>query len=475
MIILFLLSLPFFWQTQHPYAFLFSRIPHHATFHPSSFQSSLSDSRHNIDDKNEKEDGPREDPNADPRQRSPHSGVLYEQVVQGLHRIYPPSELEQRNAASRTDGYWPYIAKGETPPSNLVYGEFDVNFFATLLDKAMELLLDKEPRVFCDIGSGTGRLVMAAAALHPTWKVCRGIEILNSLHQLALGKLHRLQQGTDEASSVTDQKKHSSGFESGDEWLDRFRGQFVFPEGGTNETEQINDASVPETATDQENVAVDATTCTTLHFPALNYSDPLPLAPMEFVCGSFQDSYFGDANCIFCFSSCMSSDMLSKLSHAVAKQCRCGTVVITTEFPLPMEGVVDSAEEDDLNKYTYCDYGGDFDDPDDVIEWKLFCKQHGIEAKPFQFELLETMDGYNWLTGGTSTAYIHRLVQSAASPDDAALGQLEQQEPCKEELAAMAWIHGLQSQRNANDFYREIRNNMIYHGFSPNWYEGLEE
>ena len=29
----------------------------------------------------------------------------------------------ERNGASRTDGYWEYIKKGEEPPQTLVYGE----------------------------------------------------------------------------------------------------------------------------------------------------------------------------------------------------------------------------------------------------------------------------------------------------------------------------------------------------------------
>ena len=41
---------------------------------------------------------------------------------------------------------------------------------------------------FYDIGSGTGKPVFAAALLHP-WNVCRGIEVLSSLHAASLDLL----------------------------------------------------------------------------------------------------------------------------------------------------------------------------------------------------------------------------------------------------------------------------------------------
>jgi hypothetical protein len=40
--------------------------------------------------------------------------------------------FRRRNALSRTDGYWPYIQKGEDLPQQFTYGEFDFTFFAQL-------------------------------------------------------------------------------------------------------------------------------------------------------------------------------------------------------------------------------------------------------------------------------------------------------------------------------------------------------
>ena len=42
---------------------------------------------------------------------------------------------------------------------------------------------------FLDLGSGAGRLVLAAAAMSNPWKRCRGVEYLHSLHLFAEGKL----------------------------------------------------------------------------------------------------------------------------------------------------------------------------------------------------------------------------------------------------------------------------------------------
>jgi hypothetical protein len=70
--------------------------------------------------------------------------------------------------------------------------------------------------------------------------------------------------------------------------------------------------------------------------------------------------------------------------------------------------MVDPSNDPDELDRLLRDYDGDFDDPDDAEEWVRFCAEEGIEAKPFKFELMESIDGYCWLTGGLSTAHIHR-------------------------------------------------------------------
>jgi len=67
-------------------------------------------------------------------------------------------------------------------PETLTYGEFPLDFFTKLIAAA-------EPtrgEVFCDVGSGCGRLVLAAALLwSDTFSCARGIEISSDLHTAA--------------------------------------------------------------------------------------------------------------------------------------------------------------------------------------------------------------------------------------------------------------------------------------------------
>lgn len=140
---------------------------------------------------------PEDNPFVDPTQIS-ISGVSYGDVLSAINKLYPPKDLFKRNAVSRTDGYWDFIEKGTQPPPHYTYGEYDILFFAQLLDKAYEYHIGFERdesktgwngKTFLDIGSGAGRLVFAAAGLHPGLERSVGIEILPSLHKLSLEKL----------------------------------------------------------------------------------------------------------------------------------------------------------------------------------------------------------------------------------------------------------------------------------------------
>lgn len=72
--------------------------------------------------------------------------------------------------------------------TELTYGEFDLHGFYEALDCAVDGLPDLQSCTFCDLGSGAGRLVLAAAARYP-WARCVGIEALPDLHHMA-GMLH---------------------------------------------------------------------------------------------------------------------------------------------------------------------------------------------------------------------------------------------------------------------------------------------
>lgn len=69
----------------------------------------------------------------------------------------------------------------------LTYGEFDLPFFFALLRDA-----NPQPgELFCDVGSGCGRLVLAAAMMY-SWRSAAGIELLRDLHDDALDAHSRL-------------------------------------------------------------------------------------------------------------------------------------------------------------------------------------------------------------------------------------------------------------------------------------------
>ena len=76
----------------------------------------------------------------------------------------------------------------EQDRTELTYGEFDLDGFHEALDCAVDGLPDLSRCTFCDLGSGAGRLVLAAAARYP-WERCIGIEALPDLHHMA-GLLH---------------------------------------------------------------------------------------------------------------------------------------------------------------------------------------------------------------------------------------------------------------------------------------------
>jgi hypothetical protein len=312
------------------------------------------------------------------------AGVPYAGVRDAISRLFPPEELEARNAQSRTDGYWPFVRRGEDPPADLTYGEFDLYFFSRLLDRAASIRREGghpqeegwKDKVFVDIGSGTGRLVLSAAALHPGLRLCRGVELLPTIHEQAVKNLEACRVAGEGASHAL---------------------------------------------------------------------DSLPLAPVELVCGSMDDPYvyFGDADVIFVFSSCMTAPVLSGLAAAVGRQCRPGTLVITTEYMLPLEGSVPPVERD-----------GRF------------------PSGFYRLGLVEKVNGWCWLTGGSSTAYVHRVESSLWTPHQ---GPVERPEPTAEDTAfevAMALEAGTLT--DPKRFLRGVRNNMVFHGFPDSFLPKLD-
>jgi hypothetical protein len=134
-------------------------------------------------------------PAALPSLRGTVSLALSPQALQQMDSLFPPVEEFQRIQTSRKDGYWPYISKKEEPPTDFTYGEFPLPFFAELVDHATAASAKACPSglranaEFVDLGSGSGRLVLAAASMENPWRRVRGVEFLPSLHGLAEEKL----------------------------------------------------------------------------------------------------------------------------------------------------------------------------------------------------------------------------------------------------------------------------------------------
>jgi len=317
---------------------------------------------------------PDENQTIDPNKAS-LSGTTYGDVLSGLNMLYPPDEMSSRNAMSRTDGYWKYISKGEEPPSTLVYGEFDFLTFSDLLDKSVayynesienqdgKLVNGWSDKTFLDIGSGTGRLVIGAAALHP-FKVCKGLEILPGIHESALNNLEICKRSSRSSDgSATDknpQKINTSHLPY--EW-NPMTGGAASLEDGQNQSNELS-SSEYSLSTDDGKV--------------------LPLSPIAFTCGSFDDpyEYIGDSDIVFVFSTCFSEEMMSKLSDCIGRQCRQGTIVITTEYKLNSAGTIQPLPGTTMSF-------GDYD-----------------------IDLVDSIDCYNWLVGGKSTAHVHRVMNS---------------------------------------------------------------
>jgi Histone methylation protein DOT1 len=373
---------------------------------------------------------PEENPTADPDRLS-RSGVRYASVLDGLHTLYPPTELSKRNAASRTDGYWPFINKGEEPPQQFTYGEFDFYFFAELLDRVHEYYhlgrddadrpMSWDDKVFVDIGSGTGRLVLAAAALHPGWKLCRGIEVLRGIHAVAEETLQKCRVDMPRAPAANEEV-----------WVP-VNGVFIPP------------SALVEAEDKGEEEAIEEDTIPIEHYlpnPVVeSIEERLKLAPVHLSCGSFEDpyEYFGDADVVFVFSSCMSTGMMQGLSKAMGLQCKPGTIIVTTEFQLPLEGTIEPNE----------------DDP-------------SLPSGSYKLELIESIDGFCWLTGGESTALIHRVVQSLWEE-----GAHERQPPLEtvEEMCFRAVKYA--EAQDTNKFLRDVRNEMVFNDFPEHWLPSL--
>lgn len=332
---------------------------------------------------------PEGNPQNEMNARTSLGGVRYGDVASALDVWFPPDLLENRTALSRKDGYWKYIRSGQDAPLSLTYGEFDCLYFADLLDRSRAYYeptadIEKqsktwEDRVFVDLGSGVGRLVFAAAALHPNWKMARGIEVLPTIHNAAMETLEKCGSQLTFQNEVVDQDERSS-------------------------------------------------------------SSSLQLSPIEFLCASFDDPevQLGDADCIFVFSTCMSSQLMETIAQSIGRQCRPGTVVITIDSEIPTEGIL-SGDDDETERR-------------------------------FQFQLMESMDGWCWITGGESTAYLYKVVQSQWSLQDATSKRRES----SREILCFRAVKKAEAERDYKRFLVGVYNNMVFNGIPEKFWPDLD-
>lgn len=351
---------------------------------------------------------PEANPNYNPNAES-LSGVRYGLVQKGIDQLYPPKELSSRNAKSRTDGYWKYVERGEKPPLEFTYGEFDLLFFGELLDRAWEYYHSMsisttkpwENKTFCDIGSGTGRLVISAAALHPHWRVCKGLEILQGIHNESIH--------IADGCAVPLDKKH----------------ELDIIDENVKSILRIPQEVTPSSESDEKYI---------------------PLAPMQMTHGSFTNpyQYLADIDCAFVFSSCMNPDLLQQLSIAIGRQCRPGTIIITTEFPLFLTGHIEPLQEDGIMPF-------------------------GV----YEIELLEKIDGWCWLMGGESTAYIHRVKRSLSNMY---LGPRERPRlSLEEEAFELVQLMESGELTDTKVFIRNVLNNMIFNGVPSEFLPAIDD
>ena len=131
-------------------------------------------------------------------------------AFEALAALYPASDYSSRRNAAR-DAALEHAAATASPPSSkttapliplagdqLVYGEFELDFFEQLLNAA-----DAQPgQVFLDLGSGVGRIVLAAALLMPRLGCCHGLEILPALHDAAIVARTQFEELSDSLSGL---------------------------------------------------------------------------------------------------------------------------------------------------------------------------------------------------------------------------------------------------------------------------------
>jgi hypothetical protein len=134
------------------------------------------------------------------------------------------------------------------------------------------------------------------------------------------------------------------------------------------------------------------------------------------------------------FASALNPALLSELSLAIGRQCRPGTLILTTDYSLNLEGDVPPVVGDDR-----------------------------FSSGSYRLEIVDQIDGWCWCTGGQTTAYIHRLVASAHS--QGIPHALDRPIPSLQDVAFQVAMQRERGELTDTDrFLRGVANNVRFQG-----------
>jgi hypothetical protein len=119
--------------------------------------------------------------------------VSVEDVERELQTIYGHDKVRRMQAAMAKSNF--LNANPTVDKRHMTYGEFPISFFLEILNVMASMLREDDGRhhehgrgTFVDLGSGVGRLTLAASVLAPkdVWQESIGVEIVSEHHESAI-------------------------------------------------------------------------------------------------------------------------------------------------------------------------------------------------------------------------------------------------------------------------------------------------
>ena len=117
-----------------------------------------------------------------------------DQVEDLLSKIYGHDRIRRIQAAKARMNY--LNANPTVDKRHMTYGELPLELFETALKTLARMTNSESNGSFVDLGSGVGRLTIAAAMMAPrgVWQESVGIEIVSELHTAAIDAQYRLER-----------------------------------------------------------------------------------------------------------------------------------------------------------------------------------------------------------------------------------------------------------------------------------------